>query len=642
MKFFAALYAMARDTQYTLYKTGRIDPTFQNVWAFDSVSQREIWLNSKEKLPILNNKYWRVGSPIKIPVRYEDSFEYDYVRIVNNSSDSNLTREWFCFVISRDYISNNTTRLILAVDYVQSFYFSSSVDGGKQPFWQENGFVYRATISDAPPRGTAREYPVPEVTCNSFDFASLGYGVVIYSSVDIRDLSTTNYVSAIIDGQYTACPPFVMLANVSTISQLINDLNTKGLADAVSGIYLVPLDYLNVATLSTSPTLATDSAIYKTVSKTINKPTTCGGYTPVNKVLLGYDYSYFTVNNGQGEISTWHFEDFNGNPTFSSRVSLASGSPVILMWPTNYISSSSDDYRQLAVKVNQAPACSYLNDTYKIWLAQTQNSRAAAVNGAQLAIDQAKYARENSWAYTKGSIVKGVQNALRDDTISAVSSLAESGINTIGKISGFFGGPNISVGNNNGAGADFSDSNNIKYSYNIRRSNVSGAMGTLYDMGMQMINNQLGIETAYQYDFNVANAQQNLNAILAGYADKAAIPATAVGSNAYGDACTLNQYGFMISVYTPSSEWAEIIDKNLSASGHTVNQWLTASKKHAIFDYYSIQSILIPVNVKDRPEFVRKMFIDILSNGVYLWYVANGDISDRIGTPYGLENAEVI
>lgn len=632
---------MARDTQYTLYKTGRTDPTYQNIWAFEDSAQRELWFTTKSMFPVLNNKYWRVGSTIKIPVRYEDSFDYDYVRIVNNANNPALRREWFCFIISRAYISNNTTLLTLAVDYVQTFYFSSSSDGGKHPFWMESGFITTATTSDTPPRGTPSEYPIPEVTCMRFDHAMIGYAVVIYSSVDIRDLSSVKYASAIIDGQYTAAPPYVMAANVSAISNMINTMNTQGLTDAISGIYLVPLDYLNITKISTTPLLATDAELYLTVNKTVPKPTSCGGYTPKNAVLLGYDYSYFTINNGQGEVSTWHYEDFNGTPSFASRVSLASGSPVIMMWPTNYISSVGEDYRQLAVKINQAPACSYLNDSYKIWLAQTQNSRAAAINGAQMAIDQAKYARDNSWAYTKGHIIKGIQNAARDTIVDAGASLLGGGINAAGALSSALGGPSVNVGRNSGAGADFSDPNNVKYSYSIRDTNVRDAVGAMYDMSVQYMNAQLGLETTYQYDFNVANAQHNMNAILAGYADRARVPATATGSNAYGDMCVLEQYGFMISVYTPSAEWAELIDKNLSASGHTVNKWGYALRKHAVFDYYSMQSIVIPANVADRPEFVRKMFIDIMSKGVYMWYVYGGDISNRIGTPFNLDNTEV-
>ena len=647
---------MARDTQYTLYKTARTDPTFKNIWAFDSEAQREAWLNTCSPQPFLNNKYWRVGSTIKCPIRYEESFNYDYVRIVNRDTDLNQRKTWFCFITGRVYISNNCTMFTLAVDYVQTFYWSKSADGGVAPFWQTEGFISKATKPLLPPRGTASEYPVPEVSCYHIDFNASGYSVVIYSSVDIRDLSSLKYVSAIIDGQYTASPPFVMAANVTAIANLINDINKAGYTDAISGIYLVPNDYLNLTLISTAPILATDSNLYKTVNKVVQKPVSCDGYTPENKELLGYDYSYFTINNGQGEVSTWHFEDFDGNPSFSSRLSLASGSPVLILYPNNYINADGNDFRQLSVKITQAPACSFLNDSYKIWLAQTQNSRAAAINAAQLAVDQAKFARENSLKYQVAQAASPIFDFMTNndrETLQASYKNAKTLLNT-----GTFNGKNALT--NIVETIMPSAPSNLKNAFPSSNSfgggsSIGGGAGrswgsgpsagdiieNLVNMGELYVKNQLGIENWYVYDQNVASAQANLNSLLAGYADKARVPATAVGSNAYGDVCVLNQYGFMIAVYTPTAYYAEWIDKQLSAGGHTINKFSTIERHHAVFDYYSVPSPYVPAERDGRPQYARNMLISLLSQGVYLWYVYQGDISERIGVPYGLNNPEV-
>ena len=647
---------MARDTQYTLYKTARTDPTFKNIWAFESEAQREAWLNTCSPEPFLNNKYWRVGSTIKCPIRYEESFNYDYVRIVNRDTDSNQRKTWFCFITGRSYISNNCTMFTLAVDYVQTFYWSKLADGGVAPFWQTEGFISKATKPLFPPRGTASEYPVPEVSCYHIDFNASGYSVVIYSSVDIRDLSSLKYVSAIIDGQYTASPPFVMAANASAIANLINDINTAGYTDAISGIYLIPNDYLNLSVVSTTPLLATDSSLYLTVNKVIQKPISCDGYSPENKELLGYDYSYFTINNGQGEVSTWHFEDFDGNPSFSSRLSLASGSPVLILYPNNYINADGNDFRQLAVKITQAPACSFLNDSYKIWLAQTQNSRSAATNAAQLAVDQAKFARENSLKYQVAQAVNPILDFMTNndrETLQASYKNATTLLNT-GTFNGknaltnivetimpsapsnlknaFPSGNSFGGGSSNGGGAGRSWG---------KGPSAGDVIESLVNMGELYVKNQLGIENWYVYDQNVASAQANLNSLLASYADKARIPATAVGSNAYGDVCVLNQYGFMIAVYTPTAYYAEWIDKQLSAGGHTINKFSTIERHHAVFDYYSAPSPYVPAERDGRPQYARNMLISLLSQGVYLWYVYQGDISERIGVPYGLNNPEV-
>lgn len=647
---------MARDTQYTLYKTARTDPTFKNIWAFESEAQREAWLNTCSPEPFLNNKYWRVGSTIKCPIRYEESFNYDYVRIVNRDTDSNQRKTWFCFITGRAYISNNCTMFTLAVDYVQTFYWSKSADGGVAPFWQTEGFISKATKPLLPPRGTVSEYPVPEVSCYHIDFNATGYSVVIYSSIDIRNLSTLSYTTAIIDGQYTAAPPYIMAANVNAISEIINEVNTKGYTDAIAGIYLIPNDYIDLTKISTTPILATNAAIFPTVNKTIHKPVNCDGYTPVNKELLGYDYSYFTINNGQGEISTWHFEDFDGNPSFTARVSLASGSPVLILYPNNYINADGNDFRQLAVKITQAPACSFLNDSYKIWLAQTQNSRAAATNAAQLAVDQAKFARENSLKYQFAQSVNPILDFMTNndrETLQASYKNATTLLNT-----GTFNGKNALTnivetimpsapsnlknafpsGNSFGGGSSNGGGGGRSWG---KGPSAGDVIESLVNMGELYVKNQLGIENWYVYDQNVASAQANLNSLLASYADKARIPATAVGSNAYGDACVLNQYGFMIAVYTPTAYYAEWIDKQLSAGGHTINKFSTIERHHAVFDYYSVPSPYVPAERDGRPQYARNMLISLLSQGVYLWYVYQGDISERIGVPYGLNNPEV-
>lgn len=645
---------MARDTQYTLYKTARTDPTFKNIWAFENENQRDIWLNRCSPQPFLNNKYWRVGNSIKCPIRYEESFNYDYVRIVNRTSDDKV-QTWFCFIVGRMYINNNCTLFNLAVDYVQTFYWSKSIDGGTAPFWQTKGFIVRSTKDILPPRGTVSEYPVPESTCSYFEWGNAGYSVLIYSTINLEDLDNLSYRSAVIDGQYIACPPYLMsiskTSDLSTLSQLIADVNSKGYTDAISGIYLVPNDYLNLESIPSTPTAITDdtlSAVFSSIDVYIPQPESCDGYIPVNKSLLGYDYSYFTVNNGQGEVSTWHFEDFDGTPHFKARLSVSSGSPVLILWPNNYINVDQNCARQMAIKVTQAPACSYLNDTYRIWLAQTQNSRAATINGAQLAISQAKEARDRSLSSNIDRAATSIYDwyAGLKSTEQAEAEFSDAGWNE--KLQKSL------AGIRDGLTSMFSGwpaaSQKISGLYNDTiagvASNAPSGPPSLPDwvstIGQAFVRNAIGIEQAYVYDHNVASAQHNLDAIMASYRDKARVPATAVGSNAYGDVCVLQQYGFMIAVYTPTRFYAEWIDKELSAGGHTVNMYGEIIKEHAIFDYYLAPSSFIESERDGRPQYARNMLISLLSQGVYLWYVYQGDISPRIGVPYGIDNPEIV
>ena len=196
----------------------------------------------------------------------------------------------------------------------------------------------------------------------------------------------------------------------------------------------------------------------------------------------------------------------------------------------------------------------------------------------------------------------------------------------LGPSKGSFGGGTSSGG---GAGRSF------------RTNDDTQSMIDIINLGALYVRKELGIEKAYQYDFDVENAQNSMNKLLAGWDDKSRIPATAVGSNAYGDACAYQQYGFMIAVFTPTAEYAEIIDKMLTASGHIINKHIFFTRSHQYFDFIAMPSPEIVSNISDRPEWVRKMLIGLLQSGVYIWHVKDGDISDHFGIPYGLPNPSV-
>lgn len=608
---------MRRGTTITLYKTHRIDATYQNIWAFDSADERNAWLMTKDSIMFTGCKYWKYGEPIKVEIPFTNAFDYDYVKIINKGDDVTPPKIYYCFITNRAYISDNLSIMYLDVDIVQTWYFNS--DG--TPCWAKNAMIAKSTATTNPPRGTANDFPSVQPICSDFITPGNLYGVVIYSSINLTSLDSPGYVSAIIDGQYTAAPPYVMKSDVTAITNIIKTLNDKGYTDAISGIYIFPALYCNFTTLTNSPQLP-QANFYLSSTVTINRPSKCDGYTPVNNVLLGYDYSYITVNNGTGEVVKYSYEDFDGSPQFAFRLCLAGGSPSIVCYPTNYITADAEEHKQLAQKITVPVSCSYLNDNYKIWLAQSQNSRQAALNQAAESIRQAEQAKSASYAANLAEPVNTVEQYARGLISGAADKLEQFG--------NLFSGDGI-------AGIFGKKSQKTEQTQGLSISEVAD---TLTDIGIAYVNRQLGIETAYQYDHAIKNAQLAQDALLASYRDRAAVPAQAVGSNAYGDMTALGQYGFMIATYTPTAEYAEWIDKTLSASGHTINKWGLIKRYHKKFDYYKCTSMQLFAD-EARPEFARYHIMSIFNRGVYLWYYDGGDISPAIGIPYNLQN-EVI
>ena len=625
---------MARDTIYTLYSTGRADPTYTNIWGFTNSTERDAFFNGKAHIRFSQQKYWRVGATIKIPIRYEQALQYDYIIIDNDTTDAQNARRWYGFIDAKAYVSPEVTLITISVDWVQTFYFLSGV-----PFWQYTGFITRSTNHSLPPDGTPSDYPVPQTRCVSFTHETGGYALVMYASVSPANAiaGELEYTSATVDGVPMSSPPYILKGSsmsnlIQTLVNTVDGYNSNGVTDTITGIYIIPDTYLP-SNIGTDVWVNGWSVTLPTRNITITPPTSALEY---GDLITKYNYTNLIINNGQGETDSYSFNDFNGSPVFQLSASLSAGSPTLFCRPYN-LKYNQNDANERIIKITQAPAIGWLNDSYKIWLAQTQNSRAASIAGAELAISQAEEARDKSWAYQTGSTIKDAEERLRQYLPGRLADIS-------GNLSSLFGEDRVTRGSS--VGRRFGDvslpyNDDIQLTtptYGSRYGDDQQLWRGLYDIGVGYINNQLGIETTYIYDHRVASAQQSLNQLLAGYTDKARIPATARGSNAYGDMAKYQQYGFMFAVFAPSADSLALINNMIAAGGHTVNRYQSIVKAHAVFDFVQANAVKIPADPANRPQFVRKMMLGLLQTGVYLWYYNNGDISPFIGSPYGLSN----
>lgn len=643
---------MARDTIYTLYSTGRADPTYTNIWGFTNSTERDAFFNGKAHIRFSQQKYWRVGATIKIPIRYEQALQYDYIIIDNDTTDAQNARRWYGFIDAKAYVSPEVTLITISVDWIQTFYFLSGV-----PFWQYTGFITRSTNHSLPPDGTPSDFPVPQTRCVSFTHETGGYALVMYASVSPANAiaGELEYTSATVDGVPMSSPPYILKGSsmsnlIQTLVNTVDGYNSNGMTDTITGIYLIPDTYLP-SNIGTNVWVNGWSVTLPTRNVTITPPTSALEY---GELITKYNYTNLIINNGQGETDSYSFNDFNGSPVFQLSASLSAGSPTLFCRPYN-LKYNQNDANERIIKITQAPAIGWLNDSYKIWLAQTQNSRAASIAGAELAISQAEEARQNSWAYKYGSTIRNIESSIisqiptsrialpgsTNEVSQAITSQGKPG-NVATDALGYGLASVIGALGNWGIQQNYGDGAEAEHARRTASTGIQTTENSLLrdtaKLGALYLNYQLGIETTYIYDQKVASAQQSLNQLLAGYTDKARIPATARGSNAYGDMAKYQQYGFMFAVFAPSADSLALINNMIAAGGHTVNRYQAIVKAHTVFDFIQANAVKIPADPANRPQFVRKMMLGLLQTGVYLWYYNNGDISSFIGSPYGLSN----
>lgn len=645
--------SLARDTIYTLYSTGRVDPTYTNIWAFQNSAERDTFFAGKAHIRFSNQKYWRIGASIKVPIRYEQILQYDYVIVDNDTTSAVNAKRWYCFIDAKAYVSPGVSLITLSVDWVQTYYFLNGT-----PFWYYPSFVTRSTSHDLPPDGTPSDYPVPQTRCVSFTQETGGFALVMYASVSPANAiaGELRYTSATLDGVPMSSPPYILkgsstAALIQTLVQTVDGYNSNGMTDAITGIYIIPDTYLP-SNIGTDVWVNGWSITPRSRTITISPPTFSN--VEYSELIGLYDYSTVIINNGQGETESYKFNDFNDDPQFQLSASFAAGSPTLFCKPIN-LKYNNADANQRIIKVTQAPAIGWLNDSYKIWLAQTQNSRAASIAGAELAISQAEEARRNSWAYKYGSTIKELENAVINSLGESPATVEPAATaqptqaynpNDIIQINKYDANGNLLPGGHVGFGATVALPQALAPAVGALNTvgdtlRDTGILKSAAQLGALYLNHQLGIETTYIYDQHVASAQQSLNQLLASYTDRARIPATARGSNAYGDMAKFHQYGFMFAVFAPSADSVALINNMIAAGGHTVNKYMTMYKNHTVFDFLQCNSMKIPADPANRPQFVRKMMLGLLQSGIYLWYMNNGDISSFIGSPYGLSNAQI-
>ena len=130
--------------------------------------------------------------------------------------------------------------------------------------------------------------------------------------------------------------------------------------DSVVSIYMVPELIAPSANTPTVPSVA---------SHGVAKWASLDGYTPKNKKLLTYPYTFLTVDCGN-DSKNFRMELFSGN-TMSFRIwGTIAGDPKIACAPYDY-NGVSNDYNPTEMLVMSGfPQCAFQIDSYRAWIAQ--------------------------------------------------------------------------------------------------------------------------------------------------------------------------------------------------------------------------------------------------------------------------------
>ena len=287
-----------------------------------------------------------------------------YMRFKNTRSGN----KWFyAFVTAIDYVNEHTSIVYYEIDVMQTWFIQG---GSVRPC-----MVLREHVSDdtfgtnleAEPTGSS-VYDSEELTSfNEFGEYNIVAQTTGLSAADER----------IVQGLFTGCNYYTHKAETtgdgnqiySDISNMLGSWSQQLQEQDVVDLFTVP-SFL----VSQTDTTKIRPSIREIVpADTINRPTKYDSYTPKNKKMFMYPYSYLmcTTHTGDAGIYRWEYFD-SSTPEFKARGTFLGGGEICC-FPMAY--NGQTENIDAGLTMNNFPKNAFAYDAYQAWIASGGTTR---------------------------------------------------------------------------------------------------------------------------------------------------------------------------------------------------------------------------------------------------------------------------
>jgi hypothetical protein len=341
--------------------------------------------------------YQRKDGIIRFPAHIDDLWGYNYVMYKN----SNYGNKWFfAFISKMEYVNDNTTFITIKTDVFQTWQFDMNY---KASFIEREHANTDVPGDNTIPEGLEIGEPIANGNTLSMPYTFQGDYYIAFQLSELTTELINNAPSGygadqvyggIFSGLWTICVP-----TYTSALTVIKHYSYKGKADAiVSCYYAAPLTATatggaKTVSLPTSSGTSVNALIVYPDSyndakliadERLPKPTSLNGYTPVNKKLLTYPYSYFIGTNNAGSTCVYHYEDFT-TPDCRFQVvgALCQGMSIKCM--PFYYKDLGNDMKSLndySLTAGKTPTCAWASDYYLNWVAQNSGAMQIQAGGS--------------------------------------------------------------------------------------------------------------------------------------------------------------------------------------------------------------------------------------------------------------------
>ena len=368
-------------TEVRLLKTP-LEKDSEHTLSFSNINAQTNYFFGRTYKTYNDFTYQKETSTLVIPESYDTICTCNYLMYKNNGFTNKF---FYAFITKMEYVNENATRVFFEIDSLQTWYFNITYN---------KSFIEREHVNDDSrgantiPEGlelgemTMAHAPTVEFEDPADFYICFAVSEDPYERYDVFTGMKRQY-NGIFGGLF-----YIFCKTVTDANNLVAIYDSTGKADAISYIFMIPKSFDVLSSHATWQYPLVGTATYSTTVYFIDDSdsadvlggltgtlvTTLGdNYTPRNRKLLTYPFSYMVLTNNAGSDIIYKYEDFkytndNPSPGFVVYGSITPGCSMKAV-PMLYKNSTGANYN-FGLTMGKLPICSWNSDVYTNWLTQ--------------------------------------------------------------------------------------------------------------------------------------------------------------------------------------------------------------------------------------------------------------------------------
>ena len=362
---------VAPNSTLQLFKGINLDNRYLHTIYFANEAAQDTWFTSKATVGLTFNNlmYRRTGSnAVKVEADATALQDVTYLRFKNTRTRN---KWYYAFVTYTDYVNENTAIVYYEIDVMQTWFIQAGTIRPCNVLREHvNNDAFGANLEAEPIGSDIYECSVIPYTSEDGDLFR-DYSLVV--NTNEKPVYGTDPIinNSLVNGtKFRVLDPSNPVGVFNQIDALITLMN---------GSWESGERPIEVVDMFTFPTQFCNTEVgQNTHFIEVTHPANLGGYTPKNKKLFGYPYSFLYITTKDGDTSTLRWELFDNMLVSDNTVEFRCyGNPVgggqIECFPVRYAGINSNI--DVGLKMDNFPKNPFTYDAYQAWVASGGKAR---------------------------------------------------------------------------------------------------------------------------------------------------------------------------------------------------------------------------------------------------------------------------